>query len=179
MTTGPLYRLDGKSPQLGEDVFVAPNASVIGDVVIGDRSSVWFGVVVRGDCYPIRIGARTNIQDNAVVHVTGGKAETRIGDDVTVGHLALVHGCTIGDRCLIGMGSIVLDGAVIEDDCLIAAGALVPPRMRVPARSLVMGRPGKIVKTLTDEDLANIRASAEAYVGYAEACSTSLVSLTR
>lgn len=178
MTCGPLYRLHGKDPQLGEGVFVAPNASVIGDVIVGERSSIWFGVVVRGDCYPIRIGARTNVQDNAVVHVTGGKAETRIGDDVTIGHLALVHGCTIGNRCLVGMGSIILDGAVIEDDCLVAAGALVPPRMRVPARSLVLGRPGKVVKSLTDEDLANIRASADAYVRYADDCLTSLISLT-
>jgi carbonic anhydrase/acetyltransferase-like protein (isoleucine patch superfamily) len=165
--TGPIYGLNGVVPQLGRRVFVAPNATVIGDVVIGDESSIWFGTVLRGDAFPIRVGARTNVQDNAVVHITGGKAATTIGDDVTVGHLALVHGCTIGHRCLIGMGSIVLDGAVIEDDCLVAAGALIPPGMRVPARSLVMGRPGKVVRAITDADVLHIREAAAAYVAHA------------
>jgi len=164
---GPIHRLKGVTPRLGRGVFVAPNASVIGDVVIGDDSSIWFGTVVRGDAFPIRIGARTNIQDNAVVHITGGKAATTIGDDVTVGHLALVHGCTVGDRCLVGMGSIILDNAVIEDECLIAAGALVPPGMRVATRSLVMGRPGKVVRVLTDADLQHIREAAAVYVTHA------------
>src|SRR5687767_2705734 len=113
-----IYELMGTAPRLGRGVFVAPTASVVGDVEIGDESSLWFGAVARGDGFPIRIGARTNIQDNAVVHVTGGKASTTIGDDVTVGHLALVHGCTVGDRALVGMGAIVLDGAVVEDECL-------------------------------------------------------------
>lgn len=164
---GPIFTLAGVTPQLGAGVFVAPTASVIGDVVIGAESSLWFGAVVRGDVFPIRIGARTNVQDNAVVHVTGGKAATTIGDDVTIGHLALVHGCTIGDRCLIGMGSIILDGAVVEDDCLIAAGSLVPPRMRIPSRSLVMGRPAKVVRTLDPGDLEHIREAGALYVGYA------------
>jgi len=162
-----IVTLGDKRPALGNGVFVAPTATVIGDVVLGDESSLWFGTVVRGDCYPIRIGARTNIQDNAVVHVTGGKASTTIGDDVTVGHLALVHGCTIGSRCLVGMGSIVLDGAVVGDECFVAAGALVPPRMRIPPRSMVMGSPAKIVRTLGDADLEQIRESAALYVGYA------------
>lgn len=162
-----IHSLGDKRPILGEGVFVAPNATVIGDVVLGDASSLWFGTVVRGDVYPIRIGARTNVQDNAVVHVTGGKASTTIGDDVTVGHLALVHGCTIGSRCLVGMGSIVLDEAIIEDECLVAAGSLVPPRMRVPSRSLVMGRPAKVVKVLGEEDLRQIREASALYVGYA------------
>ena len=135
--------------------------------MLGDQASVWFGAVLRGDCYPIRIGARTNVQDNAVVHVTGNEAATTIGDDVTIGHLALVHGCTIGDACLIGMGSIVLDGAVVEDECLVAAGALVPPRMRIPSRSLVMGRPARVVRTLRPDDLDRIRSASALYVGYA------------
>jgi carbonic anhydrase/acetyltransferase-like protein (isoleucine patch superfamily) len=163
-----IHSLGEKVPKLAPSVFVAPNATVIGDVVIGGDSSVWFGAVVRGDVYPIRIGARTNVQDNAVVHVTGGKASTTIGDDVTVGHLALVHGCTIGDRCLIGMGSIVLDGAVVEDDCLVAAGSLVPPGVRVPSRSLAMGRPAKVVKVLGDEHMRQIREASALYVGYAK-----------
>lgn len=163
-----VYAHAGVRPTLGAGVFVAPNATVIGDVVLGDEASVWFGTVLRGDVYPIRVGARTNIQDNAVVHVTGGKAATTIGDDVTIGHLALVHGCTIGSRSLVGMGSILLDGAVVEDECLVAAGSLVPPRMRVPARSLVMGNPAKVVRALGEADLAQIRAASALYVGYAK-----------
>jgi carbonic anhydrase/acetyltransferase-like protein (isoleucine patch superfamily) len=162
-----IFALHGVAPKLGRGAFVAPTASVIGDVVLGDESSIWFGTVVRGDVFPIRIGARTNVQDNAVIHVTGGKSATTIGDDVTIGHLALVHGCTVGSRCLIGMGSILLDDAVVEDDCLIAAGTLVPPRMRVPARSLVMGRPAKVVRTLELQDLEHIREAGALYVGYA------------
>lgn len=162
-----IYALRGAQPVLGRDVFVAPTASVIGDVVLGDESSVWFGTVLRGDAFPIRVGARTNIQDNAVVHITGGKSSTTIGDDVTVGHSAIVHGCTIGSRCLVGMGAVVLDDAVIEDECLIAAGALVPPGMRVAARSLVMGRPAKTVRLLRPSDLEHIREAGSLYVGYA------------
>lgn len=163
----PVFELKGVAPTFGRAVFVAPTATVIGDVVMGDESSLWFGAVARGDVFPIRIGMRTNVQDNAVVHVTGGKAATNIGDDVTVGHLAIVHGCTIGNRCLIGMGSIVLDGAVIEDDCFVAAGALVPPGMRVPARSMVMGRPAKVIRPLDQGDLDLIREASTLYVGYA------------
>ena len=162
-----VFALKGVMPKLGKDTFVAPNASVIGDVVLGDESSIWFGAVLRGDAFPIRIGARTNVQDNAVVHITGGKAQTTIGDDVTIGHIALIHGCTIGNRCLIGMGSILLDGAVIEDDCLIAAGSLVPPRMRIPTRSLVLGRPAKVVRVLDPSDFEHIREAGALYVGYA------------
>jgi carbonic anhydrase/acetyltransferase-like protein (isoleucine patch superfamily) len=170
-----VFALKGVAPTLGKDTFVAPTASVIGDVVLGDGSSLWFGTVVRGDVFPIRIGARTNVQDNAVVHVTGGKAATTIGDDVTIGHLALIHGCTIGNRCLIGMGSILLDGALIEDDCLVAAGSLVPPRMRIPTRSLVMGRPAKVVRTLDEADLEHIREAGALYVGYARDFASGLV----
>ena len=162
-----VFALRGVAPSLGKNTFVAPTASVIGDVVLGDESSLWFGTVARGDVFPIRIGDRTNVQDNAVVHVTGGKAATTIGDDVTIGHIALIHGCTVGSRCLIGMGSILLDGAIIEDDCLVAAGSLVPPGMRVPTRSLVMGRPAKVVRMLGTGDLEHIREAGALYVGYA------------
>jgi len=162
-----IHVLGDKRPTLGKGVFVAPNATVIGDVVLGDGASLWFGTVVRGDVFPIRIGARTNVQDNAVVHVTGGKSMTTIGEEVTVGHLALLHGCTVGSRCLVGMGSIVLDDAVIEDECLVGAGSLVPPRMRIPSRSLVLGRPAKVVRRLSDADLEHIRESSALYVGYA------------
>jgi carbonic anhydrase/acetyltransferase-like protein (isoleucine patch superfamily) len=160
----PIYELGGVSPIIADDVFVAPSASIIGNVVIGEKSSIWFGVVLRGDVFPIRIGARTNIQDNSVVHVTGGKTMTTIGDDVTVGHSAVVHGCQVGNRCLIGMGSIVLDGAIVDDECFIAAGALVPPGMHVPARSMVMGRPGKVVRSLRPDELEAIELSSRDYV---------------
>ena len=164
-----IYELEGVRPTIADGVFIAPNASLIGDVVIGESSSVWFGVVVRGDVFPIRIGARTNIQDNSVVHVTGGKTSTTLGDDVTVGHSAIVHGCKVGNRCLVGMGSIVLDGAIIEDECFIAAGSLVPPGMHVPSRSMVMGRPGKVIRTLRAEELASIEFAARDYVRNARA----------
>ncbi|MBN9159564.1 MAG: gamma carbonic anhydrase family protein [Myxococcales bacterium 68-20] len=170
----PIYSHKGVTPRIGERVYLAPNATVIGDVVIGDDSSVWFGAVLRGDVFPIRIGARTNIQDNAVVHVTGGKAETSIGDDVTVGHLALIHGCTVGNRCLVGMGSIVLDGAVVEDECFIAAGALVPPGMRVARRSLMVGRPARMARVLDDAALADIANAGALYMQYARDFATDL-----
>jgi carbonic anhydrase/acetyltransferase-like protein (isoleucine patch superfamily) len=169
-----IYELSGVRPTIGKEVFIAPSASVIGDVVVGESSSVWFGVVLRGDVFPIRIGARTNIQDNSVVHVTGGKTMTTIGDDVTVGHSVIVHGCKVGNRCLVGMGSIVLDGAVIEDECFIAAGALVPPGMHVPPRSMVMGRPGKVIRTLRAEELEQIEFAARDYVRNARAFTSAL-----
>ncbi len=159
-----LYRLRDILPTLGARVYVAPNAAVIGDVTLGDDASVWFGATLRGDLEPIRIGARTNIQDGSVVHVTGGASGVVVGDDCTVGHMALVHGCTVGSRVLVGMGATVLDGAVIEDDVVIAAGSLVPPRMHVPRMSMVMGRPAKIVRPLVERDLEWIRSSVKTYV---------------
>src|SRR5690349_10964293 len=108
-----IYELSGHRPTIGSNVFVAPNATVIGDVVLGDDASIWFGAVLRGDCFPIRIGARTNIQDGSVVHITANMAATSIGDDVTVGHMVLLHGCKVGHRCLVGMGSILLDNCEI------------------------------------------------------------------
>ena len=162
-----LYELAGVRPTLGRGVFVAGNASVIGDVHLGDEASVWFGAVLRGDYFPIRVGARTNVQDNTVVHITAGRAATTIGDDVTVGHAAIIHGCTIGSRCLVGMGSIVLDGAVVGDDSFIAAGSLVTPETVIPPRSFVMGRPAKVVRAVKDSDTEWIRHAAVLYAGYA------------
>ena len=164
-----LYALDGVRPTLGTDVFVAPNATVIGDVHLGDAASVWFGCVLRGDVFPIRIGARTNIQDGSVIHVTGGKSKTTVGDDVTVGHMALLHGCTVGSRVLVGMGSVVLDDAILEDDVVLAAGSLVAPGMRIAARSLAMGRLAKVVRALGEKDLAWVREAGSLYVAYAAA----------
>jgi carbonic anhydrase/acetyltransferase-like protein (isoleucine patch superfamily) len=163
----PLYKLHQTGPTLGRDVFVADGARVIGDVVLGDEASIWFGAVVRGDYMPIRIGARTNIQDNAVVHITSGIAGAILGDDVTVGHGAIIHGCTIGSACLIGMGSIVLDGAVIGEESFVAAGSLVTPGTIISRRSFVVGRPAKVVRAAGDRDLAFVREAAARYVEYA------------
>jgi carbonic anhydrase/acetyltransferase-like protein (isoleucine patch superfamily) len=170
----PVYELHGVRPTIGRDVFVADSAVVVGDVHLGDQASVWFGAVIRGDCFPIRVGARTNVQDNAVLHVTAGKARTTVGDDVTIGHAAVVHGCTIGHRCLIGMGSLVLDGAVIGDDSIVAAGALVTPGTVVPPRCVVMGRPARVTRSVSDEDLQRIREGADNYLRYAHDFMTSL-----
>lgn len=170
-----VYALDGVRPTLEADVWVAPNATVIGDVILGRAASVWFGAVIRGDVFPIRIGARTNVQDNAVVHVTGGRSSTTIGDEVTIGHSAIVHGATVGNRCLVGMGAIVLDDAVVEDECIVAAGTLVSPGTRIPRRSLVMGRPGKVIRPLTDADLASILDASAHYERYARRFARSLV----
>ncbi|RAL22827.1 gamma carbonic anhydrase family protein [Lujinxingia litoralis] len=164
MTSPRLIDFEGTFPRLEPSVFVAPGAKVIGEVSLGGDSSVWYNAVVRGDVCPITIGARTNLQDLAMVHVTGGKFATVIGDDVTVGHRAVIHGCTIGDRVLVGMGAIILDGAVIEDECIIAAGALVTPGTRVPGGSMVMGAPGKVVRPLTQAERADLLRSAAHYV---------------
>jgi carbonic anhydrase/acetyltransferase-like protein (isoleucine patch superfamily) len=162
-----IYALAGVAPVLGRDAWVTESASVIGDVVLGDATSIWFGAVVRGDYMPIRIGARTNIQDNAVVHITHETAATTIGDDVTVGHSAVVHGATIGHLCLIGMGAIILDGAVVGDGSFIAAGTLVTPGTILAPRSFVMGRPGKVVRQVDDTLYAWLAESAANYVRYA------------
>jgi carbonic anhydrase/acetyltransferase-like protein (isoleucine patch superfamily) len=163
----PIYELRGVRPRLGRAVFVADGARVIGDVHLGDEASVWFGAVLRGDYMPIRIGARTNIQDNAVVHITSELAATTVGDDVTIGHGAIVHGCTIGSGCLVGMGSIVLDGAVVGEGSFVAAGSLVTPGTIIPPRSFVVGRPARAIRDVADRDLATIREAAARYVQYA------------
>ncbi|MDI3289326.1 gamma carbonic anhydrase family protein [Polyangium sp. 15x6] len=152
------------SPRLGRGVFLAPNATLVGDVELGDEASVWFGAVLRGDIGPIRIGPRTNVQDLACLHLTDGISKTTIGADVTIGHGAILHGCTVEDGCLIGMGSIVLDNAVIGAGSVIAAGALVPPRMVIPPRSMVKGSPAKVVREVTDEEAKLGIAGAVHYV---------------
>lgn len=156
----------GTTPQIDSTVFVAPGACVIGDVQVGEHSSLWFNVVVRGDVNSIRIGCRTNIQDGTVVHVTRGTHPTVIGDDVTVGHSVTLHGCTVHNGSLIGIGAIVLDGAVIGASSLVAAGSLVAPGTLVPPRSLVMGSPGRVKRTLTEEECRNILDLSANYVQY-------------
>ena len=154
------------SPVVDATAYVDQSAQVIGDVQIGAESSVWMNVVIRGDVNHIRIGKRTNIQDLTMVHVMRETHPTVIGDEVTIGHSAVVHGTTIEDRVLIGMGAVLLNGVHIESDCVIAAGTLLTEGTRIPARSLVMGRPGKVKRQLTDEEVAEIRWYADNYVSY-------------
>jgi carbonic anhydrase/acetyltransferase-like protein (isoleucine patch superfamily) len=147
-----LLSYDGVAPTLGRDVFVAPGAHVIGRVTIGDESSVWFSAVLRGDVGTIVIGARTNVQDLCLIHMTGGVSNVHIGDDVTIGHAVTLHGCEIGHRCLIGMGSVLLDGVRVGDDSVIAAGSLITPRMVIPPGSLVLGKPAKVLRPATPKE---------------------------
>jgi gamma-carbonic anhydrase len=159
----------GKHPEIAGDAFVAENASVIGDVVIGSQASIWYGAVVRGDCGSIRIGARTNVQDLCCIHMTTGISNSEIGQEVTIGHGVIVHGAKIGDGALIGMGAVLLDNAEIGEQALIAAGSVVPPRMIVPPRVLVRGSPGKVVRELSPEELRLGRDGARTYVELARA----------
>jgi carbonic anhydrase/acetyltransferase-like protein (isoleucine patch superfamily) len=156
----------GTLPRVHSTAYIDQSAQVIGDVEIGDASSVWMNAVVRGDVHWIRVGRRSNIQDGTVVHVMNGTHPTTIGDDVTIGHGAIVHGCTLNDRILVGMGAILLNGVEVGEDSIVAAGTLLPEGMRVPPRSLVMGSPGKVRRTLTDEDVASILVYAGRYVEY-------------
>jgi carbonic anhydrase/acetyltransferase-like protein (isoleucine patch superfamily) len=156
----------GTSPTVDRSAYVDQSAQVIGDVHIGAESSVWMNVVIRGDVNHIRIGKRTNIQDLTMIHVMRETHPTIIGDEVTVGHSAVVHGTTIEDRVLVGMAAVLLNGVHIESDCVIAAGTLLTEGTRIPARSLVMGRPGKVKRQLTDEEVAEIRWYADNYVKY-------------
>jgi carbonic anhydrase/acetyltransferase-like protein (isoleucine patch superfamily) len=159
----------GKEPRIAKGAFVAENATVIGEVELADEASVWYGAVLRGDVGYIKVGPRSNVQDLACIHMTGGLSQTEIGSDVTVGHSAIIHGAKIGNGVLVGMGSILLDGAEIGDECVIAAGSVVPPRMRVPARSLVRGAPAKIVREVTEDERLLGKRGAEVYVELARA----------
>jgi carbonic anhydrase/acetyltransferase-like protein (isoleucine patch superfamily) len=156
-------------PKLHASVFVADGAKIIGDVEIGEHSGIWFNTVIRGDVNFIRIGSRTNIQDNSVLHVTTKTAPLNIGSNVTIGHSAVLHGCTIADCCLIGMGAIVLDRAHIHQNSMVAAGAIVLEGFDVPEGMLVAGIPAKVKRTLTEEERQFILQSAANYVGYVQA----------
>lgn len=155
--------IDGMSPRLGERVFVADGAFLVGDVELGDDSSVFYGAVLRGDLAPIRIGMRTNIQDNVTVHVSTD-VPTVIGNEVTVGHNAVLHACTIDDNVLIGMGAIVMDGAHIKKNCIVGAGAVVTQGKEFPENSLVLGSPAHVVRELTVEEIENVRGGMFRYV---------------
>jgi len=158
------FSLPGRNIVCKGDYWIAPNATVIGSVILEHNASVWFNCVLRGDVHQIRIGQNTNIQDGTIIHVTGGLFPTAIGDCVTVGHAVVLHGCTIEDRALIGIGSIVLDDVVVGEQSLVAAGSLVTPGTRIPPRSLVMGAPAKVKRELTGEELARTEENWKHYV---------------
>ncbi|MCA1753478.1 MAG: gamma carbonic anhydrase family protein [Spirochaeta sp.] len=154
-------------PRIDESVFCAPGSYIIGDVTVGEGSSIWYHSVLRGDIHFIRVGKMTNIQDGCVCHVTHETHPLIIGDQVTIGHRAVIHGCTVEDLCLIGIGAIVLDGAVVETTSMVAAGAVVTPGMRVPTGTLVGGVPARVLRDLRADELENFAASAERYQKYA------------
>jgi carbonic anhydrase/acetyltransferase-like protein (isoleucine patch superfamily) len=159
------YELDGVSPTLADDdsVWIAQNASVVGDVHLAAQSSVWFGVVIRCDNEPVHIGERSNVQDNSVLHSDPGYP-LKIGEGVTIGHKAMLHGCTIGNNSLVGIGATILNGAVIGENCIIGAHALITEGKIIPDNSMVVGAPGRVVKTLSEPQIAKLKGSAEVYV---------------
>ena len=159
--------IKGVSPKLGADCFVAENATIVGDVVLGDTCTVWFNAVIRGDVNAIRIGNKTNIQDGAVIHCTYQKAATTIGNNVSVGHNAIVHGCTVQDNVLIGMGAIVMDNAVVQEHCIVAAGSVVLENTICESGYIYAGVPAKKVKALSPEQIAGMAQTADNYVLYA------------
>lgn len=162
----PLIPVGGVAPRIDPSAWVAPDATIAGDVEVGPESSIWFGVVARGDVHRIRIGARTNVQDLSCLHVTRRKFGLTIGDEVTVGHMALLHGCEIRDRVLVGMRAVVMDGAVVGPDAIVGAGALVTQGTVVPPGTLAFGSPARVVRELTEEERAFLKKSAANYVEY-------------
>ncbi|MFD1859182.1 gamma carbonic anhydrase family protein [Aeromicrobium camelliae] len=162
-----LIALGDKKPQVADSAFVAANATLAGSVVLEEGASVWYGAVLRADNEPIVIGPRSNVQDNCAFHVDRGKPVT-LGEGVSVGHGAIIHGATVGDHVLVGMGSIIMNGAVIGDESLIAAGALVPEGMEVPPRSLVAGVPGKVRRELSEDEVAKLHRNAAIYEEHRE-----------
>jgi carbonic anhydrase/acetyltransferase-like protein (isoleucine patch superfamily) len=158
--------LNGKKPQIGENCFVAPSADIIGDVKIGKNCSIWFNTTLRGDVMPIVIGDETNIQDNTVLHGTYQKCGAVIGSKVTIGHSVILHGCTIGDLVLVGMGSVIMDQAEIPSRCIVGAGSLVTENAKFPEGYLILGRPAKAVRPLNEKELAFLPQSAQNYIEY-------------
>ncbi len=160
----PVIPYNGKPPVIHESVFMAPDAWVTGDVTLGENCSLFFGAVARGDINPVIVGAGTNIQEKVTLHTSHGLGPCSIGCRVTVGHHAIVHGCTVEDECIIGMGAVLLDGAVIGKHSIIGAQALVPMNMRIPESSLVVGVPARVVRKITDDERVSIIKSAESYI---------------
>ena len=168
-----IYSLGDRQPTLGRDVWIAPDATVIGDVRLGDNASVWWNAVLRGDNDTITIGANSNIQDGSVLHVDEGVPLT-VGAHVTIGHLVMLHGCTIGDESLIGIKTVILNNAVIGRNCIIGANSLIAEGKVIPERSLVMGSPGKVVRQLTHDEVARLHGAAQGYVANAQRYRTGL-----
>jgi carbonic anhydrase/acetyltransferase-like protein (isoleucine patch superfamily) len=164
-----IRRFGDKQPIVGEGVFLAETAVLIGDVILGARSSVWYGAVLRGDVFHIRVGEETSIQDNTVIHVTNGRHATIVGSRVTVGHSVNLHGCRIADECIIGMGSIILDEAEVGERCIVAAGSVVAPGSRIPPGTLAIGSPARPRRELTAEELGSLTGAAQHYVELAAA----------
>ena len=158
----------GKDPRVGEDVFIAPGAVVIGDVRIGDESSVWYNTVIRGDVGKIRIGKKTNVQDLCMLHTTAGRSDLLIGNEVTIGHQVVLHGCVIEDHCMIGMGAVIMDGAVIGRGSIVAAGAVVLENTIIPPGSMVAGLPAKVRSTMEGKERFPASKTAERYRRHAE-----------
>lgn len=165
-----LFSYKGKNPKVGKNVFIAPAAILVGDVEIGDYSSVWFGTVIRGDIHYVKIGEYTNVQDNAIIHVTKDKFPVWIGNYVTIGHGAIIHGCKIGSNVLIGMGSVILDGAEIGDGCIIAAGSIIKEGAKIPSNSLVAGIPAEVKRKIKKLEIENLKKHAKKYAEYAKEC---------
>lgn len=160
-----IHSFKGEKPKIDDSALVVESAQVVGDVQIGEESSVWFNAVIRGDVNYIRIGKRSNIQDGCVLHVARKTLPLIVGDEVTVGHNVTLHACTIGSQCLIGMGAIVMDGSEVGEQSIVGAGSLVTPNTKIPPKSLVLGSPAKVKRELTDEEIRGIRESAANYVG--------------
>ena len=179
-----LYTLDNENklfpyldtfPKLHDTVFLASGSKIVGDVEIRQNSSVWYNTVIRGDVHYIKIGEMTNVQDNSMLHVTKGKYPLNIGNKVTIGHSVTLHGCTLHDLSLVGMGAIILDGAVVETNSMVAAGTVVKPGFVVPSGKLVAGIPGKVIRDLTKEEIEDFEVSAQRYVDYTQKTVDSLI----
>jgi carbonic anhydrase/acetyltransferase-like protein (isoleucine patch superfamily) len=161
-----IMEINGAHPKIGKDTYLAPTAQIIGDVEIGKSCSIWFGAILRGDVFPIRIGDQTNVQDGSVLHGTYKKCGVTLGNRVTIGHAVILHGCNIGDSTLVGMGSIIMDNAKVGKQCIVGAGSLVTENSEFPDGSLILGRPAKLVRPLTDDEKKKLEHSADNYLHY-------------
>lgn len=172
-----LYPYMDLYPRIHPSVFLAPGVKIVGDVEIGENSSVWYNAVIRGDVHYVKIGSMSNVQDCSMLHVTNGRYPLNIGNKVTIGHSVKLHGCTLQDLCLVGIGAIVLDGAVVEERSIVAAGSVVKPKFVVPSGKLVAGVPAKVVRDLTEDEMNDFERSAQRYMKYTKITKDSLASM--